>query len=368
MFNFPHHVELALSDLLGLTDKQKLIWLARSAFQLAEMFHEGKQIPLTPEKVLPYTFYFFPKTYTCAFVVLRSVIERYREKEEIHVIDFAAGSLSASCAFLDVLFVEGKEKVKTKKIKFTVQDISDMSLKVGIKILEKIAQHYPVEIEIEKKVSDTLREKVSPDTDLAIISFSLYDVFGDDTAEMTAWLERNTKKLKADALFVVVEPAVKKRNAKFLMEVRDNLRKFVQAPCTHTNDCPIRKRQDDWCHFGLKWRPPSWFERAVFMIGGSIPEINFSYLVLSKNPKRYEGFARVVSRRLDEKGRIRFWTCESEGKILYQVLKRDITEKNKMASKILQGDVVKIEGWEERDGFRKITPETKVEIQDFLLF
>ncbi len=296
--------------------------------------------------------------------------KKVSEKKNLIFVDLSAGVCSASAAFIYLLdFIARENKnFKDLKIRLVVQDISDVALDFGLKILHQISKNVPFKFEFEKIVLDasriSIKKEIGENPDIAVLSFSLYDIFHTDIDGMISWSDKVLKSISDYGIFVLIEPALKNRNSLFIMRIRDALRDYVIAPCTHYEDCPVLKIRDDWCHFGTKWVPPLSLSRGVSLIGGRVPEINFSYLILSKSKEfsRWVNFHRVVSHKLEEKGRIRFWTCSVSGKNLFQILKKNINDKNSDIEYVQSGDVVFIGSAKSRDGFYEFEENTEFKI------
>ena len=393
IFHFPDDISKAIDDVCGGWRKDYLYYLAKASFELAEIFHRGENFPLNLETVFPYTFYFFPKTFSSSFIIFRSLRDIIRKildsKDEIVFYDISAGTCSASVAFAETLkeiylsdeqnhksqnqekSKHKKEKVistiKRKKIKFFVQDISDVALEIGTRILNISLENFPFDFEVKKLVSDASRLKIKQDNpDIAIISFSLYDIFREDVEDMILWVRGVLKSISPRGIFIIVEPSLKKRGSFFIMKIRDAFSDYVVAPCPNTKFCPMLKRGDDWCHFGVRWNPPFSLTRAINIVGGRPPDLNFSYLVLSQSKDEYfnfpESVGRVVSHRLEEKGRIRFWLCKDEEKQLFQFVKKNISEGNKEVFYVHSGDLVLIQSYEKKNNFFEIKKDTTLSI------
>jgi hypothetical protein len=398
IFRFPDEVAKIIDDVCGGWRRDYLYYLAKASFELAEVFHRGENFPLNLETVFPYTFYFFPKTFSSSFTIFRSlrdVIKKILDgKDEVVFYDISAGTCSASVAFAETLkeiyFADeqnhknqiherkddGKDKSKhkkakenkKKKIKFFVQDISDAALEIGIRILNQSLENFPFDFEVKKIVSDASRLKIKQDNpDIAVISYSLYDIFREDVEYMIVWVKGVLKSISPHGILIIVEPSLKKRGSLFIMKIRDALSDYVVAPCPLVNFCPMLKRGDDWCHFGVRWVPPFSLTRAINLIGGRPPDINFSYLVLSQSRDEYfnlppKDIGRVVSHRLEEKGRIRFWLCKDGEKQLFQFVKKNISDENKDVFYVHSGDLVLVQSYEKKENFFEIKKDTRFSI------
>ncbi len=368
--------------------------LAKSSFELAEQFQKGISFPIDYQTIIPYFFYFFPKTFSANVFVIKSARDIIEEiiasKDHINIFEISAGTCSGISAFLYLLKKQyiklGRNIRHNKKLNIFVQDISELALDLGIKQIEKFLPIQGFDVSLRKIVADStklnIHKEVGEKADIVIISFSLYDIFGTSVDDMISWCKKMMKYISDNGLFFIVEPAVKNRNSLFLMKIRDAMRENVISPCPHYKDCPLLRRGDDWCHFGVRWKAPEYLERAMYMIGGRPPDINFSYLTLSKKyrlenllkisngskqdfqhkPEQNMKIIRIVSHRLEEKGRILFWSCEESGKFLYQFLKRNSSKTVEDVFRIVSGDLIEISGVVKRENFYEILPNSNLKI------
>ena len=151
---------------------------------------------------------------------------------------------------------------------------------------------------------------------------------------------------------VIVEPALRE-TSRALLEIRDHLVArglFVVAPCFWQGPCPALARERDWCHDAA---PPAAEGRS---------RVDFSYLVLrhERRPVTDPSVFRVVSDRLDEKGRLRLFGCGPAGRHPLVRLTRDHAPANAALEHTQRGDAITITGATgARDGLR-IGPHTTV--------
>src|SRR4051812_10312430 len=133
---------------------------------------------------------------------------------------------------------------------------------------------------------------------------------------------------------VIIEPALRE-TSRALLGVRDRLLErgfFVVAPCFWQGPCPALARDRDWCH-----------SAAPAVVEGR-SRVDFSYLVLrhSGTPATDQTLFRVVSDRLEEKGRQRIFGCGPAGRESIVRLDRDRTEENAPFDRLERGDTVTI--------------------------
>lgn len=151
--------------------------------------------------------------------------------------------------------------------------------------------------------------------------------------------------LTPDGMLVIVEPALRETSRE-LLAVRDRLlarRLFVVAPCFFQGPCPALGRPRDWCHDS----------GPVLESGRS--RVDFSYLVLRRSGEvqRHPGLYRIVSDRLEEKGRLRVFGCGPAGRQPIVRLDRNRSRANAAFDEIKRGEAVFVDGADQlTDGLR----------------
>lgn len=151
---------------------------------------------------------------------------------------------------------------------------------------------------------------------------------------------------------VLVEPALRE-TSRALLEIRDRLVAgglFVAAPCFWQGPCPALARERDWCH-----------DAAPAVVAGR-SRVDFSYLVLraagtaATDPTLF----RVVSDRLEEKGRLRLFGCGPAGRHPLVRLTRERSEANAAFDTLERGTAATFEGTTTAGDGLRVTNETKV--------
>jgi hypothetical protein len=138
--------------------------------------------------------------------------------------------------------------------------------------------------------------------------------------------------LSPEGACVILEPALRE-TSRALLETRDRLVArglFVAAPCFWQGPCPALARERDWCHDAA---PPVAVDRS---------RVDFSYLVLRRQgePATDPSLFRVVSDRLEEKGRARFFGCGPAGRQPLVRLDRERSAANAAFDLVQRGDAV----------------------------
>jgi len=158
--------------------------------------------------------------------------------------------------------------------------------------------------------------------------------------------------LAPEGACVLVEPALRE-TSRALLEIRDRLVArglFVAAPCFWQGDCPALARERDWCHDAA---PPAAAGRS---------RVDFSYLVLrtagaaATDPTLF----RIVSDRLEEKGRLRLYGCGPAGRHALVRLTRERSEANAAFDTLERGAVATLEGARPAGDGLRVTNKTDV--------
>jgi hypothetical protein len=149
---------------------------------------------------------------------------------------------------------------------------------------------------------------------------------------------------------IIVEPALRE-TSRALLEIRDRLVArglFVVAPCFWQGPCPALARERDWCHDAA---PPAGRSR-----------VDFSYLVLRRGGAAVTdpSVFRVVSDRLEEKGRSRLYGCGPAGRHPLVRLTRDRTEGNAAIERAERGDALVVAGTSPAGDGLRVTATTSV--------
>ena len=152
------------------------------------------------------------------------------------------------------------------------------------------------------------------------------------TERVRAWCETL---LAPGGTVVILEPALRETSRE-LLAVRDQLVAgglHVVAPCLWQGPCPALARERDWCH-DATYEPPA-------VVGQRPRRVDFAYLALrtTGEPSQDPSLFRVVSDRLEEKGRLRLYGCGPAGRHPLVRLDRHHTESNAAFAEAERGDL-----------------------------
>lgn len=205
--------------------------------------------------------------------------------------------------------------------------------------------------------------------DLVTMGHVLNELFKGDINQRATLVEKIVERVNKGGSLVILEPALRE-TSRALLQVRDVLvsRGYaVRAPCLFRGACPALVKPSDWCHAERNWRLPSLVEAIARTAGLHKESLKMSYLVLAPKGEPWADpppgrLFRIVSEPLEGKGRQRYMGCGPEGRVGLAMQDKHATERNRLFFKVQRGDVIRVEGTEERgDGFA-LTDQSTVEI------
>jgi SAM-dependent methyltransferase len=190
--------------------------------------------------------------------------------------------------------------------------------------------------------------------DLVVAAHLLNELFVDRPAaerlalrarRVLAWAERL---MARSGRLILLEPALRETSRE-LLALRDQVLAaglHVVAPCFWTGPCPALARDRDWCH-----------DAAPVP---SRPRVDFSYLVLAREPIPPRPFHRVVSDPLREKGRLRLFVCGPEGRYPLIRLSRHRGPNNEALDRVGRGGAIFLENAIQSGDEIRVTAESRV--------
>ena len=291
-------------------------------------------------KLGAYLLYFWPVSYAQGRRVLR---ELGAERVRGHVVDLGGGPGPMAFAALD----EGASSAH-------LMERSQSALQAALGMAREHG------FELTGVRSDLQRAQEWPVADGMIMGHALGELWcgGEERIEQRAalceaWLER----LRPQGWLVLIEPALRETSRE-LLQVRDVLVERgheIFAPCLRAGGCPALERERDWCHSERAWTPPRVVSQIMSAAGLKRRTLKMSYLILcpDQHSARDEQVFRIVSEPLHTKGRYHHVACGEAGRHGVTLLSRQKGRMAKVFKKLERGDVVRLQGLEERgDGLR----------------
>lgn len=151
-------------------------------------------------------------------------------------------------------------------------------------------------------------------------------------------------------LLLIVEPGAKK-SSRDLLALRQELINAkigkILTPCLDQRNCGALGREQDWCHEEVACDFPDWYTKLGKAADLHKQSLLFSYLVVAVgaseklSPDWPSGASRVVSQRMQRKGRTECWLCQVGGKIQIRISKARQIEREKPFDLPLRGQIYK---------------------------
>jgi len=174
------------------------------------------------------------------------------------------------------------------------------------------------------------------------------------------------KCLTEEGFLILIEPALRETSRDLLLlrdQLLDQTNLRVYAPCVHNLHCPavVPSNLTDWCHEDRPWLAPQWIRAIDTLVGNRKDSLKYSYTVLSRSglsvveaaywqAGRANGLTttaepdsqtwRVVSERMEEKGKTSVYLCGTLGRTKVTRLQKHDSEHNRHFEKLARGRVV----------------------------
>ena len=310
--------------------------------------------------------FFFPRDLVKVLGPVRDLarLGRLPSKPSVRVLDIGAGlgatSLGLSRALkLHAPGVQALDVLALERDARALAFFKELSGQLG-----GLSDEF-VPIKLEARTLDVTRSLPEGRFDVVLLGFVLNELFATSPAAeqvslRSELLVRLGDKLADGGAIVVLEPALK-ASTRSLMAVRDVLAArgrapFVLAPCIRTGPCPMLASERDWCHEELPYALPPPLARVARAAGLRFEGLSYAQLVLGHEARSVHTGVRVVSERLQSKGKLELFGCGEQGLTRFTLLDRDQSEHNRAFSEAARGSELAIEGESAR-----VSKDTRVE-------
>jgi len=233
-----------------------------------------------------------------------------------------------------------------------------------------------LEAAVAASASASASATAGPPFDLILVGLALNELWAsaphdDAIARRAALLVTLTDALAPDGSLVVIEPALR-ATARALQAVRDVLAAraeppHVFAPCLRAGPCPMLATERDWCHDDVPFALPPELETVAHDAGLRHEDLTSSHLTLRRDYRRLgDALAslpgtplRIVSERLESKGKVELFACGEPGVVRLMLLDRHRGPDTRVLDEARRGTLCAIEG-QAIDGARvRIGPGTR---------
>ncbi|MDR0965790.1 MAG: small ribosomal subunit Rsm22 family protein [Myxococcales bacterium] len=316
-----------------------------------ERLLSGSRYMDDPKLLGGYLLFYWPISYAQARYALRALGERPRG-----VLDLGSGPAPMAFAALD----GGAREV-------VAADRSEAALELA----RALAAHRGEALSI--RVWKAANQPI-PDGRFSLITAShlineLWTGQLDAIPRRTGLIERAFEHLEPNGRALILEPALRE-TSRGLLEVRDLLlgRGIVPlSPCLYRDACPALSKETDWCHAEIPWEPPRLVADLARAAGLHKEALKMTALLLARSsearpcPTDGDNLFRIVSEPLASKGRQRFMGCGPRGRVGLSLQTKHISESNARFARLQRGDLVRIEGFEEKGDGLALLPDSRVE-------
>ncbi len=275
--------------------------------------------------------------------------------KRLRVLDLGAGLGTTSLGLSRYLKLRN---LPCERLEVTALERDTKALEVFQRLTGEVAELPDefVPISLEARATDLRRETFGREFDLILCGFVVNEMFAElpDVAriESRAQLLRDMAAcLRPHGSVIVLEPALKE-STRELMAVRDLLAAsdgapFVHAPCIHENPCPMLMSERDWCHQELAYALPPPLASVAEGAGLRFEGLSYASLVLRNEPRRFEAqpgrsLYRIVSQRLDSKGKLELYGCGEPGYVRLSRLDREASPQNKAFGEAQRGHILEV--------------------------
>jgi len=186
------------------------------------------------------------------------------------------------------------------------------------------------DVTLEARTADlsTLDPARLPKADLILVGLALNELFdGDHLDDAEAWLRALVGRLTEGGALIVLEPALRE-TSRALQRLRDRLTEHVYAPCLRAGDCPLLRRERDWCHAQRDGELPERLATIAKAAGLRWSRPTYAYLTLRADGARLGGFGdrralRIVGGPVATKGKTEWDGCGAAGLVRLRRLDRE---------------------------------------------
>lgn len=305
-----------------------------------------------PKLLGAYLLYYWPNSYAQARHALRSAMSAGKVAS---VLDLGSGPGPVAFAALDA-------GARTA----TIADRSEPALELARKLAAERGES--LSTRSWKAANQPVPDGVYSMVTMSHLVNELWIGQEDAVNRRAGLIERAFQHVEPGGRVLVIEPALRE-TSRGLLEVRNLLATkgiVPVAPCLFRGSCPALEKESDWCHSEVAWDAPALMAdiaKAASLHKEALKMTAITFMRESEAPAApCDGNVfRIVSEPLASKGRQRFMGCGPQGRIGLSLQTKHITESNARFSRLRRGDLVRIDGCEEKGDGLALTPESKVE-------
>ena len=289
----------------------------------------------------------------------------FSERKRLRVLDVGAGLGATSLGLARWLRLRGTSVERLEVVALERNERALRGFQQLLKSLSELSDEF-APIELTARASDLEQTRLTERFDLVLFGFVLNELFTtapleERIARRAEVLREASARLAHGGAIIVLEPALKE-SSRELMMLRDALVEraaapYVIAPCLHAQSCPMLRSERDWCHQELQLALPPPIAEIARAASLRYEGLSYASLVLANAPRTAPSpqTFRVVSDRLESKGKLELYGCGEAGYVRLSRLSRHESLHNAVFDEARRGDVIRIS----EDGAR-IAADTRV--------
>lgn len=316
-------IEDAAPSLLGRFDRRGEA-LAAEVRALSELYTRRRHaLPEAGEALAARLRFFLPRDLPKVWGPLEELGEALPRGDTWRVLDLGAGLGTTTFGVASF--------ARDRRLRVTAYERDAASIDV-FESLAKAAQRAdligPFTLETHRADLASLDPEGLPKADLILVGLALNELFdADHLDDAEAWLRALIGRLNQGGSLIVLEPALRE-TARSLQRLRDRLTEHVYAPCLRAGDCPLLRRERDWCHAQREGELPPRLATIAKAAGLRWSRPTYAYLTLRADGARLGGFGdpralRIVGGPVASKGKTEWDGCGEAGLVRLRRLDRE---------------------------------------------
>ncbi len=266
-----------------------------------------------------YLLFYFPQNY-CKVNKLFSLVDSLMglKKGGLSILDFGAGPGNSILGAYDYL------KSRVKRIHYN--EIQ----KSAINIFKSLFKDYLADVDV--KINDEPEDKI----DIFIFSYVIPELEG----KILNILGGFQKYESENATYIFLSPPTK-LTLRLYSKIREKFEKRgfnTIYPC-RAKKCPVlklTKEKEALCFSQFYWKIPWVVDKINSKLYFRIKYLKSSILVLSKNSLKKE-YIFPISPSIVRKGKTEVYFCTQNGREVFELLRRDESDKNHLFKEIVRG-------------------------------
>ncbi len=318
---FPNDLEKIILEFTDF-DEMKLATYINHVKKLSDYFITGrfeKDYFSNRDNLDSYLLFYFPQNY-CKVNKLFSLVDRLMgfKSDSISILDFGAGPGNSIIGAYDYL----RSRIRSIYY-YEVQ-------KSAINIFKSLFRDYLAGVDV--RINDEPEEKI----DIFIFSYVIPELEG----KIFNILGRVQKYESEDATYIFLSPPTK-LTLRLYSKIREKFEKRgfnTIYPC-RAKRCPVlrlTKEKEALCFSQFYWKIPWIVDKINSKLYFRIKYLKSSVLVLSKNSLKEE-YIFPISPSIVRKGKTEVYFCTQNGREVFELLRRDESDKNYLFKEIVRG-------------------------------